>query len=92
MKHQFLKYSLRGNVCANVLNNKDNVDADDNEGENTDGDLVEQPVGELSHDKGTGGEAEGGHDGEGKHDRHHRVQDVVEEGRRLHVCPEEHEC
>ena len=77
-----------GNVLSNVLDDVWNVDADDNEAKNTDGDLVEEPIGELAHDEGTGGEAEGGHDGEGQHDGHDRVEEVIEEGCRLHVRPE----
>ena len=79
-------------MLSNVLDDVRNVDADDNEAENTDGDLVEEPIGKLAHDKGTGGEAEGGHDGEGQHDGHDRVEEVVEEGCRLHVRPEKNKC
>ena len=79
---------LRGDLLSNVGDDILDVDADDNEAENTDGDLVEEPVGELAHDKGAGGEAEGGHDGEGEHDGHDRVEDVIEEGGGLHVSPE----
>ena len=76
----------------NVLDDNHHVDADDNERESTDSDLVEEPIGKLSHDKGTGGEAEGGHDGEGKHDGHDCVEEVIEEGRCLHVRPEKNKC
>ena len=79
-------------MLSNVLDDKDDVDADDDEGENTDSDLVEEPIGELAHDKGTGGEAEGGHDGKGEHDGHDCVEEVIEEGRCLHVRPEKHKC
>ena len=75
-------------MLSNVLDNEDNVDADDNERENTNGDLVEQSIGKLAHDKGTGGEAEGGHDGKGQHDGHDSVEEVIEESRCLHVRPE----
>ena len=83
---------LGGNILSNPLDDEDYVDADDDEGENTDSDLVEESIGELAHDKGTGGEAEGGHDGKGEHDGHDRVEDVIEEGRCLHVRPEKHKC
>ena len=76
-------------MLSNVLNDVLNIDADDNEAENTDGDLVEEPIGELAHDERTGGKAEGGHDGEGQHDGHDRVEEVIEEGSCLHVRPEE---
>ena len=89
MNHFFEHTNLLcGNMLSNVLDNEDNVDADDNERENTNSDLVEEPIGELAHDKGTGGEAEGGHDGKGKHDGHHCVEEVIEESRCLHVRPE----
>ena len=76
----------------NVLDDEDNVDADDNEREHTDGDLVEEAIGKLAHDKGTGGEAEGRDDGEGQHDGHHCVEEVIEESRSLHVRPEKNKC
>ena len=40
-------------MLPNILDNEDNVDADDNERENTNSDLVEQSIGKLAHDKGT---------------------------------------
>ena len=79
-------------MILNVLDDKDNVDADDNEREHTDGDLVEEAIGKLAHDKGTGGEAEGRDDGEGKHDGHHCVEKVIEECCCLHVRPEKNKC
>ena len=71
-----------------VLEDEVDVDSDDEDGQ-TDGEqLGDDPAGELPHDVLAAGEGDGGDDGEGQHERHQAVEEIVHAAQVRHVLEE----